>query len=72
MTPAAAASASITGMPQQTQVTLDLEVGAEPIAGRLSDDRGTTVVFAGWLELAAALEHAVRARAPGPAEEDAT
>ena len=59
-------------MAQQTQVTLDLEVGAEPIAGRLSDDRGTTVVFAGWLELAAALERAVQALPPGSDEQEAT
>jgi hypothetical protein len=57
------ASESIGRMATQTQVTLDLEVGAEPITGRLSDDRGTTVAFAGWLELAAALENAIRERA---------
>lgn len=64
----AAAPESIGRMATETQVTLDLEVGSEPIAGRLSDDRGTTVAFAGWLELAAALENAIRERD----EEDAT
>jgi len=58
-------------MAPQTQVTLDLEVGAEPIAGRLSDAGGTTIAFTGWLELAAALERALRAQAPA-AEGDRT
>ena len=62
MTRGAAAPESIGRMATETQVTLDLEVGSEPIAGRLSDDDGTTVAFVGWLELAAALERAIRTR----------
>ena len=44
------------------QITLDLEIGSEPIAGWLSDTDGEAVRFAGWLELAAALERALRAQ----------
>jgi hypothetical protein len=46
--------------------TLDLEVGTEPIAGRLSEPGGEPAPFAGWLELAAALERAVRPDPPEP------
>ena len=48
------------------QFTLALEVGSEPIAGRLSQPDGEPVPFAGWLELAAALERAVRVENPPP------
>ena len=51
-------------MTEVRQFTLDLEVGTEPIAGRLSDPGGEPVPFAGWLELAAALERAVRPDRP--------
>ena len=43
-------------MARHRQVTLDLEEGADPIAGRLVDEGEAPVAFAGWLELAAALE----------------
>jgi hypothetical protein len=48
------------------QFTLALEVGTEPIAGRLAERDGEAVPFAGWLELAAALERAVRPEPPAP------
>jgi hypothetical protein len=40
----------------------------EPIAGRLTDERGTTVPFTGWLGLGRALEKALKGF-PGPALE---
>ena len=43
-------------MAHRRQVTLDLEEGADPIAGRLTNEGEPPVAFAGWLELAAALE----------------
>ena len=43
-------------MARHRQVMLDLEDGADPIAGRLIDEGEAPVAFAGWLELAAALE----------------
>jgi hypothetical protein len=38
--------------------TLDLELGSEPIAGSLTDERGTSTRFNGWLALARLLERA--------------
>jgi hypothetical protein len=37
--------------------TLELDCDADPIAGRLLDEGGESRSFAGWLDLAAALEH---------------
>jgi hypothetical protein len=37
--------------------TLELDCDADPIAGRLLDEGGDSRSFAGWLDLAAALEH---------------
>jgi hypothetical protein len=37
--------------------TLELDCDADPIAGRLLDEGGESRPFAGWLDLAAALEH---------------
>jgi hypothetical protein len=42
-------------------MTLELDVGADPIAGTLRDRRGHSVEFSGWLGLAAALEEVVSA-----------
>ncbi|HEY2656521.1 MAG TPA: hypothetical protein VGI55_12080 [Solirubrobacteraceae bacterium] len=50
---------------------LELAPSAEPIAGSLTDERGTTVSFTGWLELASALERVSQCspeRARDPAE----
>ena len=47
-------------MKQQRQATLDLEIGTDPIAGRLHDEQGSCVHFSGWLELAVALERLLR------------
>ena len=41
----------------ERKLTLDVDGAAEPIAGALRDEDGTTRAFAGWLGLAAALEH---------------
>jgi hypothetical protein len=49
-------------MARYRRVILDVEVGTEPIAGRVRGERGDSESFAGWLELAAAVE---RARRPG-------
>jgi hypothetical protein len=40
------------------KLTLEIDVGSDPISGRLADDRGVRP-FSGWLELAAALQAAV-------------
>jgi hypothetical protein len=37
--------------------TLELDCDADPIAGRLLDEGGESRSFAGWLDLATALEH---------------
>jgi hypothetical protein len=37
--------------------TLELDCDADPIAGRLLEEGGESRSFAGWLDLAAALEH---------------
>jgi hypothetical protein len=41
----------------ERKLTLEVDGAAEPIAGALCDENGTTRAFAGWLGLAAALEH---------------
>jgi hypothetical protein len=38
--------------------SLDLELGAEPIAGSLTDEQGNSTAFSGWLALARLLERA--------------
>jgi hypothetical protein len=38
------------------RIELDLEVGSDPIRGRLGHDPDTPREFYGWIELAAALE----------------
>lgn len=45
--------------PKRLRLELELEPGAEPIAGRLSDETGAHWEFIGWLELATALDEAV-------------
>jgi hypothetical protein len=37
------------------RVTLELDSAAEPITGRMRDESGRSLPFAGWLGLAAAL-----------------
>lgn len=49
------------------QVTLDLEPGADPIAGSCTHGSGPAECFVGWLGLMAALE---RARAVVLGEDD--
>jgi hypothetical protein len=44
--------------------TLELDCNADPIAGRLLDEGGESRSFAGWLDLAAALEHFSNCEAP--------
>lgn len=39
---------------------LEIETETEPIAGRIAHDDGGSHSFHGWLELAAALEEALR------------
>ena len=45
--------------------TLELDYDADPIAGRLFDEGGESRSFAGWLDLAAALEHFSNSEEPG-------
>jgi hypothetical protein len=56
-------------VPEHMRVELDLEVGSDPIRGRLGQDPDTPHEFYGWIELAAALEsliaeHAAERTAP--------
>lgn len=48
---------------QREQLTLELEVGAEPIAGRILGPSRDWIEFTGWLALVGALD---RARGPQP------
>ena len=48
---------------QTRKLILELDERSEPISGRLGDDRETRA-FAGWLELAAALQAALDASDP--------
>jgi hypothetical protein len=52
-------------MARYMRVILDVELGAEPIAGRVSGVHGDAEPFVGWLELAAALERAGGASGAG-------
>ncbi len=54
-------------MEELLRITLELEPGAEPIAGRLYADMRPDHFFHGWLEFAAAIECACKEGAPGPA-----
>jgi hypothetical protein len=47
------------------RLTLELEVGSEPIVGSLSTD-GRRYDFSGWLGLATALERAISTAADAP------
>ena len=67
MTRAGGVAESLAAVTEVRQFTLALEIGTEPIAGRLSERDGEAVAFAGWLELAAALEHAMRPEPKPPA-----
>ena len=55
--------------PQTVRVTLEFEQGSDPPCGRLLDGQAV-YPFAGWLGLAAALEHVIGADSaltrPGP------
>ena len=46
--------------PRMVRVTLEIEQGSDPLCGRLLDGE-TVYPFAGWLGLAAALEHVIGA-----------
>lgn len=49
------------------ELRLELEIDAEPIAGRLRLEGGAPRSFSGWLGLAAALEDALDAGRQAPA-----
>lgn len=51
------------GRPQMVRVTLEFEQGSDPPRGRLLDGQGV-YPFAGWLGLAAALEHVIGVGGP--------
>lgn len=59
-------------MSARPQIVLQLEIdaGSEPISGRLRGDGGSATGFAGWLELAAAIERALRAAAAAAGDEE--
>lgn len=47
-------------MKQRRRVTLDLDVGSDPITGVLRDEHAASTPFCGWLALASALEQLLR------------
>jgi len=47
-------------------VRLELDRGADPISGRLTDPDGTGEEFVGWLALSAALERRITGSEGGP------
>lgn len=49
------------------KVSVELQAGAEPVAGTVQVEGGPTQPFIGWIELAHAIE---RAREPADAEKD--
>ena len=75
MTRPAAPAARLRGVdqPQTVRVTLEFEQGSDPPCGRLLDGQAV-YPFAGWLGLAAALEHVIgvgtltRRGSPAPAD----
>jgi hypothetical protein len=48
--------------PSRCVLTLELDAGAEPLAGVVCDEAGNRCPFTGWLGLASALEAAMRTR----------
>lgn len=46
--------------PKPQRFTLEFDSEQEPIAGSLTDERGTRAPFSGWLGLARLLERALR------------
>jgi hypothetical protein len=55
----------------ETQLTLRVDLDADPITGSLTSSRGASRRFAGWIGLAAALE-ALRAERPANPSPPAT
>ncbi len=45
--------------PQRALLTLEVELAADPIQGRIRGELGSAQPFAGWLQLAQALEAAL-------------
>lgn len=54
-------------MAGEQRLILTLQTQAGRIAGRLADEDGSTVEFAGWLELASALGRLMGSEPPRPA-----
>jgi len=52
----------------QCRLRLDLAVQVEPVQGRIVDDRGSTEIFVGWLDLVELLESHRRGRARDEAD----
>jgi hypothetical protein len=44
--------------PLKKMVLLHLDVGSDPISGRIVSPDGTAAAFTGWMQLAAAIERA--------------
>jgi hypothetical protein len=61
----------VSDVPHRLHVDLEFEVGSDPIRGRLGPNQREQRDFHGWIELAAALEALMQARAehPTPASE---
>ena len=53
----------MTDLPEHMRIELDLELGSDPIRGRLGLDPEMPREFYGWIELAAALEALIAERA---------
>ena len=54
------------GSPQTKVLTLEIDAGSDPIAGRVSEDGAPAEPFFGWLGLARALERALEHAKPPP------
>lgn len=65
MAPGTATVASMDAR-RYVEVGLELEIDAEPIAGRVRHGGAAPRPFGGWLELAAALEDALRRGGQSP------
>lgn len=52
-------------MPRMLRLSLEVELGSEPIRGSLARDEGERRTFQGWMELAATLEALTEVSAAG-------
>jgi hypothetical protein len=56
---------------QLRRLSIEVEIGTDPITGRVGDPSGASVSFSGWLDLIDALERARNAKTGSGCDEDA-